>query len=138
MKGNQPMPAKSKVETKPDFVDDVNDVDTSLVTTAPDDWDFETVADESPTKVIFEKFNDTFVGQFVELLHIVPDNGEDPFDLFTFRSRDENLYAVNSSYKMIQAMAEIEPGTWVRLTYVKDIDTRKGNPMKDIKVEKRR
>lgn len=135
MKGIQPMPAKSKVETKPDFVDDANDVDMSLLTTAPEGVEFETVVDESPSKVIFETIGDVFVGQYEGMQHIAPDNGEDPFDLLTFRGRDGNLYGVNNSYKMSQATNLMPLGAWVRLTYTKDIDTRKGNPMKDIKVE---
>jgi hypothetical protein len=118
------------------------EVDTELLTTAPDDWEFETVSDESPTRVIFDTPGDTFIGQYQGIEHIEQppdDRGVDQsFDLHTFRGRDGSLYAVNDSYKMKTAMADIKPDTWVRLTYVKDIPSNKGNPMKDIKVEARK
>lgn len=132
------MAAKTKAQTdRPDFVDPAtldDEPNAELLSTAPDDWEFETIADESPMRVVFDTLGDVFIGRYVGKDHITPEN-EDPFDLFTFRGRDEKLYAVNTSYKLVEAMEKVQAGQWVRLTYVKDIPSKKGNPMKDFKVD---
>lgn len=122
----------------PSTVDATNAADTPDVS-APDEWEFETLVDESPTMIIFDTIGDQFVGQYVEKQHIDPDNGKDePFDRFNFRARDGGLYGVNSSYQLVEALEKIEPHTWVRITYVKDIPTKRGlNPMKDFKIDVR-
>lgn len=112
-----------------------------LISTAPDEWEFETVVEESPTMVVFDTIGDVFIGQYVGTEHIDPNNGKDePFDRYNFRGRDGELYAVNKSYKLAQAMEDkdIQPETWVRITYIKDIPTdRKLNPMKDFRIDVR-
>lgn len=106
------------------------------VTTTPENWEFETVVEESGIKVIFDTVGDIFVGEFVGTELITPPNGVDePFTLYHFRGRDKQLYSVNESYKMKEAKGKLNAGDWVRLTYTKDIESSKGNPMKDIKVE---
>lgn len=112
-------------------------VDEDLISNAPSDWEFETVTEESPTLVEFDTIGDIFIGQYVGVEHIDPKNEKDePFDRFNFRGRDGDLYALNQSYKLEMAMEKIEPGQWVRVTYIKDIPTgRKLNPMKDFRVD---
>jgi hypothetical protein len=125
----------SKEDTvEPSTVEDINDV------SAPDEWEFDTLVDESPTTVIFDEIGDVFVGQYKGMDHIVPDNGKDePFDRYTFRARDGKPYAINRSYKLAEAMEKVQPDQWVRITYVKDIQTARNlNPMKDLKVEVKR
>lgn len=122
--------------------DDSVDVDETLVTTAPDEWEFETHTDQSPTHVEFEKPGDSFVGMFLEVRHIVPDKGGDEFDLLIFRGRDENPYSIAPGYKLEKAFIKgdpkpIESGTWCRITLVQLIDTSAKEPMKDYKVETR-
>lgn len=116
-----------------------DDIDTSLLTETPEGWEFETLVDETPTRVIFDEIGDVFIGQFEELRTITPDNGKDEsFELLIFRGRDDQPYAVNNSYKMQEAVSLLKSGDWVRLTYTKDIESNKGNPMKDIKVDIRK
>ena len=112
----------------------------NLVSEAPDEWEFETLVEESPTMVIFDTIGDVFVGQYVGIEHIDPDNGKDePFDRFNFRARDGELYALNSSYQLVDALKKVDPGTWVRVTYIKDIPTKRGlNPMKDFRIDVRK
>lgn len=117
---------------------DAEDIDETLVTTAPDDWDFEVIADESPIRAVFSDIGDTFVGQYEGVKTITPENGDDPFDLFLFRARDERLYAVNSSHKLVSVLNDDLMGMWVKLEYVKDIPSKKGNPMKDFKISVKR
>lgn len=98
---------------------------------------WETVIEESPTVVVFDTIGDQWVGQYLGEQHIVPENGDEPFDRFLFRGQDGDLYAVNKSYKL--NFENIPVNSWCRLTYMKNIPTgRKLNPMKDIKVEVRR
>jgi hypothetical protein len=113
---------------------DADEIDETLLTEAPDDWKFETVEDEAPTAIVFDTFGDVFVGQYEELRRIVPDK-DDPFELFIFRGRDGRPYSVSAYTKMMKAMEKVSPGSWVRLTYVKDLASTKGQPMKDFKVE---
>lgn len=141
MKGIQPMPAKSKVESVEAPIA-ADEVDYQLLTTAPDDWDFETVTDESPTRVKFTTFGDTVILQYVRKDHIEqePDrDGKDQsFDLLIWNGRDGKPYSLNPTYKLTQAMEIVQPGDWCRLTYVKDVETKRGlQPMQDIKVERK-
>lgn len=127
-------------------VEEYAEVDETLVTTAPDDWEFETHTDQSPIAVVFDEKGDTFIGCFEEVRHIKPDKGDenDEFDLLIFRGRDGNPYSVTPGYKLERAFSPsnpkaIEPGTWCKITLVQLIDTgRKDNPMKDYKVETRK
>ena len=107
---------------------------------APSEWEWETVVEESATTVIFDTVGDQFVGLYTGSEHIDPDNGKDePFDRFVFQGRDGELYAVNKSFKLETAMQDIDPGQWVRITYVKDVPTGRGlNPMKDFRVDVRK
>ncbi len=111
-----------------------------LVSTAPDDWKWETTMEESPTTVIFDSFGDVFIGMYLGEERIDPDNGKDePFIRYVFKGRDLARYAVNKSYKLSQAMDKIDVGSWVKITYVKNIETSRGlQPMKDFQVDVRR
>lgn len=115
------------------------DDDHSMVTSAPDDWEFKTVQEEAGIAVIFEKFGDQFIGQFVGQEHITPDNGIDPFDIYNFRGRDQRLYVIGGGFSLEKAYndGKFGPGDWVRLTYVLDVPSNKGNPMKSLRVEVR-
>lgn len=101
-----------------------------------DEW--ETTQEESPTRVVFDTPGDIFVGRYEGTLHIAPE-GKDEFDVFTFRGENGERYAINTSYRLLEAMEDVQPGQWVRLTYVKDIETRRGlNPLKDFRVQVRK
>jgi hypothetical protein len=113
------------------------------VTEAPNDWEWETVAEGSATVVIFEKPGDEFVGQYIASEHIEREmnaKGEDQsFDRFVFLGRDSERYALNKSYALDEAMGKVEIGDWCRILFFKEIPTARGqNPMKDFKVSVRR
>jgi len=130
------MPTKAKDTTADNGPIVPAEEDYSMVTSAPDEWEFETVAEESGIKVVFENVGDVFVGQYIGVEHIEPENGKDePFDLLTFRGRDQRLYSVNTSYKLSRAMEKVTAGDWVRITYVKAIATGRAEPLKDYRVE---
>jgi len=108
-------------------------------------WEWKTVADESPTTVIFDTIGEAFVGQYKGSEHIVTGKIDEKtgkpeeFDRFLFRARDSQPYAINKSYKLDAAMEDVEIDAWVRITYVKDIPTNRNlNPLKDFKVDVRK
>lgn len=117
------------------------DIDTTLLTTAPDDWEFETVSEESPIGVILDKPGECFIGMFTGQETIktdVPFNaeGDTEFDVFVFRGRDGRRYSMPQSYNLSKAMDKVQAGSWVRITLMTEIETRRGqNPMKDFRVE---
>jgi len=137
--------AKPRTQTvvNPEELNGEVNPDIDLISSAPEDWEFETVAEESPTHVLFDTVGDVFVGQFkgrITIEHTVPvdkehPNGVNTFDLFTFRGQDGELYAVNTSGKLDDAMSVVKEGAWVRLTLVKFIPSKKGNDFKDFRVE---
>jgi hypothetical protein len=130
----------AKSAAKPVQEVDTEEIDTSLVTTAPDEWEWDTVAEESPTGIVFEKPGEVFIGQYLGTMDIDPDNGKDePFTVFLFLGRDGNRYSLNQSYKLAQAMNAVDKGQWCRVTYTKDIPTGRGlNPLKDFRVDVKR
>ena len=98
---------------------------------------WETVAEESPTVVLFNTVGDQLVGFYVGEDHIAPENGEE-FDRYVFNSSTGPV-AVNKSYKLEEAMQKVQPGDFCRITYVKEIPTKRGlNPLKDFRVEVKR
>ena len=112
------------------------------VTASPEDWNWETVAKEAPTKIIFDTIGDVFVGKYVGKEHIErePDaEGKDrSFWLHKFEGRDGDVYSVNDSFDLNEKMAEDMIGKWVRLTYLKDVKTERGlNAMKSFRVDVR-
>lgn len=124
----------TQVDAPADTIDE--EVDSTLLTEAPDDWEFETIAEAAPTRVVFDTIGDVFIGQYQGIEHIVPEDSKvEPFDLFIFLGRDGNRYSVNTSYKLEKALADVDVDTWVRLKYVNDIPTGRGlQPMKDFVV----
>ena len=99
-----------------------------------DQWS--TVSEESPTKIVFDTIGDVFTGTFKGKLHIEPPDGEDPFDVLTFRD-DAGEFCSMGGYKLMQAFEEIPRETYCRITYVKNVDTGQPSPMKDFRVETR-
>jgi hypothetical protein len=133
------MPAKAKQETVSN--EPIRDV------SADESWEFETVVEESPTVIIFDKIGDQFVGQYRgrETVSFETLDAEtkqmktETFDRFTFRARDKQLYAINSSFQLEQGMEKVMEGDWARITYTKDIPTKRGlNPLKDFRIEVRK
>lgn len=105
-----------------------------------DGW--ETVHEESALRVLFDTIGDQFVGIYIGVDDITPDDGE-PFSLFLFRGIEGEttgkVCGINQSYTLKQAMEKVNAGDITRLTYVKDIPTRRGlNPLKDFKVDVKR
>src|SRR5262245_38111076 len=119
---------------------------TAAKTTQPDwdDWSTATtIVEESPQTVVFEEPGDEFVGIFAGNQHVEPENQNVDkthrdyvsFDQWLFRDREGTLVAIPATFKLDQAMMTIPDGHMVRVQYIKDVPTGKGNPMKDFKVQ---
>ena len=124
----------SKKEITPDApVNDITDFDT---------WEWETVQEESATRVIFDTVGDEFIGKYLGSEHITPDKkteDTEEFDLFLFLGTDGERYALNYSYSLVKAMEKVAINDWTRIVYTKDLPTKRGlNPMKDFRVDVRR
>lgn len=111
-----------------------SNVDVSSIPEGMEFDGFDTVIEESATTIIFENPGESFIGEFRGSEDITPENGE-PFSRWIFM-RDGTLYAINKSYQLEDLASKVSPGQWVRITYVKDISTKRGlNDLKDMKVE---
>ncbi len=98
-----------------------------------------TVADESSAVLIMDTPGDQFTGTFLGSEGINPPTGE-PFSRFIFRGEDGELYSMNKSHKLSQALDDVPEGSRVRVTLIKFVtltgDGREDqNPMKDYRVE---
>jgi hypothetical protein len=110
---------------------------------ASESWEWDTVREQSAALVLFDTIGDQFVGQYLGEEHITPENaaedGSDSFDRFVFKGPNGVRYAVNKSYTLVQAMKEVAPHAWVRITYAQEIPTKRNlQPMKDFVVDVRR
>lgn len=109
----------------------------------PEDWNWDTVAEAAATKVVFDTFGDSFVGQYKGREEVkqepTADGANQDFTMHRFLGRDGDTYAVNNSFSLDEGLEDVPIDTWVRLTYVKDVPTgRKLNPMKSFKIDVRR
>ena len=102
-----------------------------------DEW--ETVAEESPTLIVYDKVGDSWQGTYLGKRTIeIPDTGE-TFRQDSFRGDDGELYAVNPGVSLREALDKVAPGTYTRMTYVKDVqlgDSR--SAMKSFRVQTRK
>lgn len=112
---------------------------------ATDGW--ETIIEESPATVILDEVGDIFIGKFVGVDHVEPEDQPYPadhkdyvaFDQYLFRDREGKLMAIPDSFKLRQGMlGKTEPGVLCRIELFQLIESGKGNPMKDFKVQVRK
>lgn len=97
-----------------------------------DGW--EVRQDESPDRLIFDKIGDEYVGLFLGIVTIQPeDEDEESFQQVLLRD-DESPKAINAGYKLLQAFQKVQIGEEVKVKYVKDVDVNQASAMKDYKV----
>lgn len=120
---------------------DTSSVET-LMAAANDAEEWDTVLDESPVRIIMDTVGDCFIGDYEGELYIpaeqniTKDKPEgEAFTLLIFRGLDGKPYALNKTVKLERAFDAIAEGSRVRVTLMKEIDTDRGNPMKDYKVD---
>lgn len=128
----------------PRKVDPTADFDSAAdVTKSPEDWEWETVAEGTPTGIVFETPGESFIGQYQEKRHIdrepAADGSDQSFDIHVYKGRDGELYSLPDSYALANAMSKVQPLDWCRVTYLKSVKTGRGlNDMKDYKVDVRK
>lgn len=108
-----------------------------MAASATPEW--ETVVEETATKVIFDSFGDVFTGVKVNT-EVIAQEDDDPFTQFQFRGFGvfpvATLWGINESYKLM-GLAKVPNGNVVEITYIKDVAVGKGNDMKDYRVRTR-
>jgi|SRR5450755_1287490 hypothetical protein len=103
---------------------------------SPLDWNavkWQTVVQESGTQIVFDTLGDVFVGQFTGARVVLADG--EPFTILSFMGTDGQAYQTNAGWKLKAGFEDIEPGTIVRVMYVKDVDTGSPTPMKDFRID---
>lgn len=115
------------------------------VTEVPNDWNWDTVREEVPTGILFDKQGESFVGQFVEKRHVErepsADGTDQSFDIYIFTGRDTKPYSLSNSYALDETYDKglMKAGDWCRIEYVKDVKTGRGlNDMKDLRIQIRK
>lgn len=129
VKDDQNLPVAEELE--------VSETDVFAQAAAEGEW--ETVARESGTRIVFDTVGDVFVGTFLGSEHVVPDKGGEEFDMFNFKGPDGELYSINHSYKLVRAMSQVQEGQMCRITLCRLIDVKgQPSPMKDFRVDVRK
>jgi hypothetical protein len=112
--------------------------------TANDNDGWVTTSDESPLQVKFDTFGDTFTGIKSGKMELTGSDGE-PFTLYLFRAQgmaethgveDGELCSIAHSYKLA-GLDDIPDGMLTRVTYVKDVEVGRPQPMKDYRIQTR-
>jgi hypothetical protein len=104
-----------------------------------EDWEWETVHDESPTLVTFDTIGDEFIGQKKGTKFIEqppgPKGEDNSFTIFLFRGTNGELYGIYESYAMTEGMKKVPDDAWVRIKFVSEVDVKQGNPMKNLRFD---
>jgi len=133
--------AKSRTKTETDgTVTAVSATEEELLTQAPDDWEFETIIEQTPAKLTLE-VGDAVILKFKRIDHIInprkaEDNDEEDFDLLVFESRSGEPYSISPSHRLATEAGKFVEDEFYRITLKGELPSRKGNPMKDYKVER--
>jgi|SRR5215471_8690461 len=104
-----------------------------------DDQFTEVAAEESPTSVVLDR-GDVFKGVYVGPQHVTDPNTGKEWDQFLFRAGpnhdgiDQDELCALGGKAIEDGMGGVPVGARVRLECVKEIDTRKGNPYKSVKI----
>jgi hypothetical protein len=121
---------------------EVNTVNTGTVATIPDTSGWVLVHEEAPDQLKFEEVGEEYVLIYMGQEEIFPpptpkqiEKNEDPGSFIQLQFRyDRRPIVTNAGYELREAFADIPQCTWVRLKYVKNVDTGEASPMKSFKV----
>lgn len=110
---------------------------------SPDGDEWEIVKEAAPTKVAFDEFGDKFIGVYLSREEITDPNTAKTWTqhIFTGIYPDElagERCGINGSSELDDALAGVPFGNQVQLTYVKDVPTHKGNPLKSFDIRQRK
>lgn len=107
-----------------------------------DDWN--TVAEGSRTRVLFDEIGDEYIGQYQGAESILdPETGEEMryLNFLTHGAQnsleDGELVAISRSYALDQAFETIPEGLLCRIRLIKITPSKRGNDFKSYKVQTR-
>lgn len=86
----------------------------------------------------FDTIGDVVIGEYLGTgeLEIDSDDGEEVAVYHRVKTDDMGTLALSSSFDLGRKLEEVAKGTQVRIEYVRDIDTARGQtPMKSFKVQ---
>lgn len=114
---------------------------TVIPASAPEEW--VTVDEGAPTMVSLDTVGDVFVGRYIGMVEIVNPNDNETWKQYRFHMEDTHggdftvgeLVGINGTYSLDSAMPKVPEGALVRLENMKEIPTKKGNPMHSYKVQ---
>lgn len=96
---------------------------------------FEVVDRGAAETITFNGHGDFVVAIFEGLEEITTEDGE-VLPLARLTGADAKPYAIFPNAVLLRALRKLEPGVWVRITYVGDVDTGKPSPLKTFVVER--
>lgn len=115
-------------------------IDQEMAAFNPAEVQWETAVPETGDQIVFDTIGDVFIGLYLGS-RVVPvtekDGRETSFKVLLFTGIDGKPYQINSGWKLDSAFesAAVPERSIVRITYVKDVDTGRNDPMKDYRVE---
>lgn len=100
---------------------------------------WETAVPETGDQIVFDTIGDVFIGLYLgsRVVTVMEKDKEEEFTILMFTGTDGKPYQVNAGWKLGSAFdsAAVSVKDIVRITYVKDVDTGRKDPMKDYRVE---
>lgn len=102
---------------------------------------WETAVPETGDQIIFDTIGDVFIGKYLGSRWVdIEATAKEPasrFKILMFTGTDGKPYQINSGWKLESAFEStcVPEQSIVRITYVKNVDTGRKDPMKDYRVE---
>jgi hypothetical protein len=99
------------------------------------DWDSVPVIEKGIGSLYkFEQPGETIIGEYLGMGMLDTDEGEKEYH--RFKLAGDLVYAVSASFDLSRKLEEVEPGSMVRIEYLDDQPTKRGQtPMKVFKVQ---
>lgn len=114
-------------------------IDKQMAAFRPEEVVWETAVPETGDQIVFDTIGDVFIGLYLGSRTALADeyDPKSEFTILMFTGVDGKPYQANAGWKLKSAFesATVTEGSIVRITYVKDLDTGRKDPMKDYRVE---
>ena len=114
-------------------------IDNNMAEFDPAAVQWETAVPEIGDQIVFDTIGDVFIGLYLGTRSVLaePDDPKSVFKVLMFTGVDGKPYQINAGWKLESAFdsANVPERAIVRITYVKDVDTGRKDPMKDYRVE---
>lgn len=115
-------------------------VDPAMAAFDASEVQWETAVPETGDQIVFDTIGDQFIGLYLGMRGVTveeKDGRESVFKVLMFTGTDGKPYQINAGWKLESAFdsAAVPERAIVRITYVKDVDTGRNDPMKDYRVE---